>query len=330
MMSRAFIEEFSLPEPDYDLTVGSGSHAYQTATTMLKIERLFRRNTRPSVCMVPGDTNSAIGAALGSIKVKVPVAHLEAGLRCREEFMPEEINRKLIDHCSQLLFAPTKNANSNLIAEGIPQKMVELTGDTMYDLFLLEGARITNTLMPIGTTGIRKYIVMTLHREQNTTNPRSIKEILLAIKDFGIPTIFPVHPRTKLVMKQSGLLHKSNRVDNLILVDPLGYHSMMKLIRDCQFVMTDSGGMQKEAFMSAVPCLTLRGSTEWEETTKVKANLLMPSIDRDLIVKAMNVLYDNRKVISQRIKQRQSLFGDGEAARRIVDALEQRFPRCIN
>jgi UDP-N-acetylglucosamine 2-epimerase len=105
---------------------------------------------------------------------------------------------------------------------------------------------------------------------------------------------------------------------------------MMKLIRDCQFVMTDSGGMQKEAFMSAVPCLTLRGSTEWEETTKVKANLLMPSIDRDLIVKAMNVLYDNRKVISQRIKQRQSLFGDGEAARRIVDALEQRFPRCIN
>jgi UDP-N-acetylglucosamine 2-epimerase (non-hydrolysing) len=107
MMSRAFIEEFSLPEPDYDLTVGSGSHAYQTATTMLKIERLFRRNTRPSVCMVPGDTNSAIGAALGSIKVKVPVAHLEAGLRCREEFMPEEINRKLIDHCSQLLFAPT-------------------------------------------------------------------------------------------------------------------------------------------------------------------------------------------------------------------------------
>jgi UDP-N-acetylglucosamine 2-epimerase (non-hydrolysing) len=323
-MSRIFLEEFSLPEPNYDLQVGSGSHAYQTAKTMLKIERLVK-SFHPSVCVVPGDTNSAIGTSLGCVKAKIPVAHLEAGLRSHEEFMPEEINRRLIDHCSQLLLAPTKHAKKNLIAEGIAKETIELTGDTMYDLFLLERKRIENAELPKVATGIGKYIVITLHRAHNTATPQPIQEILSAIKDFGVPAIFPIHPRTKLMMQNSELLQKSNRINDLVLVDPLGYHSMMKLIRDCQFVMTDSGGVQKEAFMWGVPCLTLRQSTEWIETVKLGANILVSSIDRHLIHKAMKSLYKNRKAINQRIKKSSSPYGDGKAARRVVDALEQRF-----
>jgi len=323
-MSKVFIEQLSLPDPHFSLGVGSGSHAQQTAKIMTKIEKLVVE-LRPSVCVVPGDTNSAIGTALGAVKAKIPVAHLEAGLRSREEFMPEEINRRLIDHCSQVLFAPTKNAVTNLSSEGIERNKIFLTGDTMYDLFLSESSKILNAKLPEVPIKKGKYLVMTLHREQNTSTPETLREILSAIKEFGATTVFPIHPRTKNVLRKSGLLKATNHIENLILIDPLPYHSMMRLIKDSEFVITDSGGIQKEAFMAATPCLTLRESTEWVETIKLGANVLVSSVDCRSVVRVMKYLSSNRKNIIHRINRSGQPYGNGKAAKKVVDILQNRY-----
>ncbi len=323
-LSRIFLEEFHLPKPRYNLEIGSGSHGWQTGNILIHVEETLKK-VKSSVCLIPGDTNSAIASALAAVKLKIPVVHLEAGLRSFEEFMPEEINRRAIDHFAQLLFAPTHIAQRNLIAEGISRKKIVLSGDTMFDLYLQEKDRINEAKMPEQATDLRDYIVITLHRQENTEQYNTLKEILSAIRDFGITTVFPIHPRTKHRLQQFGLFGTAKRIKNLILIDPLGYHAMMKLMSSSLFVMTDSGGMQKEAFMENVPCITLRKNTEWIETLKIGANVLVNKLEKNEILRMMRRVSNERKSIVKKIRMSKNSYGDGKAGSAIVRQLTQRF-----
>ena len=323
-LSRIFLEEFHLPKPRYNLEIGSGSHGWQTGNILIRAEETLRK-VKSSVCLIPGDTNSAIASALAAVKLKIPVVHLEAGLRSFEEFMPEEINRRAIDHFAQLLFVPTATAQRNLIAEGISSKKIVLSGDTMYDLFVQEKEKISRGELPEKVSNFRDFIVITMHRQENTENPKIIKEVLAAIKHSDMPIVFPVHPRTKYTLQQFGLLNVANKIKNLNLIDPLGYHSMMKLILNSMLVMTDSGGMQKEAFMANVPCITLRLNTEWTETVRIGSNMLLPEIKAETILNTIKEIRVNRDVIIDKIKNRKNPYGDGNAAKKVVTEIVQRF-----
>jgi UDP-N-acetylglucosamine 2-epimerase (non-hydrolysing) len=323
-LSQIFMQELEVPDPKYNLGIGSGSHALQTGNIMINVERALM-DLKPSVCLIPGDTNSAIGSALASVKLKIPVAHLESGLRSYEEFMPEEINRKVIDHVSQLLFAPTIIANNNLLGEGILEHKIVLSGDTMYDLILSENNKITQLPLPEIAKNYSSYAVMTLHREENTETTNALVEVMAAIGDFNLPIIFPMHPRTRDKLEKSGLLSRAQKTKNLVMIEPLGYHEMMKLVQESSFLMTDSGGMQKEAFLLGIPCITLREKTEWMETVSIGANVLIPNIERIKILEAMTDVLQNRDQIIMKIQASGMPYGNGKAATKIVDELITRF-----
>lgn len=323
-LSQIFLKEFNLPNPQYNLGVGSGSHGWQTGNIMIRTERALQE-TSPSVCIIPGDTNSALASALAAVKLKIPVAHLEAGLRNFEEFMPEEVNRRAIDHFAQLLFAPSSTAECNLLNEGLSAEKVVHSGDTMYDLFLQEQDKIRDTKMPDFAKVFDRYIVLTVHREENTENPEILMEIGSAIKMSKIPTLFPIHPRTKKRFEKFGLLDTFKKIENLTIVDPLGYHTVMKLIQKSWLVMTDSGGMQKEVFMSKVPCITLRRNTEWIETVRIGANRLVQDIKSETILNTINEVSANRDVIIDKMKKAANPYGEGKAAEKIVTEILDRF-----
>ncbi len=322
-LSKIFFQGLDVPPPKYDLGIGSGSHSWQTGNIMIAVEKALRE-IKPSVCLVPGDTNSAIGAALAAVKLKISVAHLESGLRSHEEFMPEEINRKAIDHICQLLFAPTQNAKKNLLVEGIAKKKVVLSGDTMYDLYLRERERIEGTGLPEGAIA-GQYAVATIHREENTDEPERLGNILDAIKRCKTHVILPMHPRTRERLKQFNLINKAKSITHLSMIDPLGYHAMMKLMQNSLFVMTDSGGMQKEAFMVQVPCITLRHSTEWIDTVNAGANFLVSRMGKDRISDIIGHVTKNRREIVRMIKKAKNPFGDGMAAPKVIEEIIKRF-----
>ncbi|MGI0027551.1 MAG: non-hydrolyzing UDP-N-acetylglucosamine 2-epimerase [Nitrosopumilaceae archaeon] len=322
-LSKIFFQGLHIPRIKYNLGVGSGSHGWQTGKIMIGVEKILYE-LKSSACLVPGDTNSAVASALAAIKLKIPVIHLESGLRSFDEFMPEEINRKVIDHVSQLLFAPTRNAEKNLHNEGIPKAKIELSGDTMYDLYLLEKERIAAVQLPNGAEP-HQYVVLTLHREENTENPKVLMKILAAVKQFALPVVFPIHPRTKNRLQQFNLFDTAKEIKNLILINPLDYHSMMKLMQKSLFVMTDSGGMQKEAFMVGVPCITLRHNTEWMETVKMGANVLVDRLTRNEILDAMRDTMKDREQIIKTITKAKNPFGTGRAAVKVVKEMVNRF-----
>jgi UDP-GlcNAc3NAcA epimerase len=263
-MSRVFFDELDIPEPDYNLEVGSGSHAFQTGKILMATEEVLLKE-RPDLVVVFGDTNSTLAGALASTKIGIPVAHVEAGLRSYDRSMPEETNRVLTDHISRLLFAPTEMAVSNLQREGI-REGVSKSGDVMVDS--LETAKQVALKNP---TVLKKfdlmekdYSVMTVHRASNTDNPESMRKIIRSIERNGARTIFPIHPRTKKVLQDAGMIEQLP--DNLTISDPLGYLDMLTLMAHARSIITDSGGIQKEAFILGVRCITLRDNTEWPET----------------------------------------------------------------
>ena len=323
-LNKIFLREFNLPKPRYNLGVGSGLHGWQTGNIMIQVEKVLKE-FQPSVCMVPGDTNSAIAGALAAVKLKIHVAHLEAGLRNFNEFMPEEINRRSIDHICQLLFAPTRTAKQNLLTEGISPKKIILSGDTMYDLFLQEKEKIGHAQLPKGLNDLQDYLIVTTHREENTKDPKVLTEVLSAIKQFNIPTVFPIHPRTKKRLRDFGLFDAVKKIKNLILIDPLGYHSMIRLMQRSMFILTDSGGIQKEAYMTNVPCITLRKDTEWTETVKIGANTLICRLEREQILTAMRHVIKNRELIVRRTKKSKKLYGDGKASNIVIKAMLDRL-----
>ena len=273
-MSRIFFEEMQIPEPDINLEVGSGTHASQTAQMLAKLEQVMQQQ-RPDCVIVYGDTNSTLAGALAAAKLGLPLAHVEAGLRSYNRAMPEEHNRVLADHCADLLFCPTETAVKNLANEGITSG-VNLVGDTMYDAVLqfVEIAERQSDILSQLTLTPKNFLLATLHRAYNTDEPEVLRGILTALMQLEQPVIFPVHPRTRGKIDQIAGMSDQLQRSRVRMIDPVGYLDMLMLERNARMVLTDSGGMQKEAFFFAVPCVTLRPETEWVETVAAGWNVV--------------------------------------------------------
>ncbi len=306
-MSRVFFEELEIKEPDYHLGVGSGTHGQQTGEMLKRIEEVLLKE-KPDLVMVYGDTNSTLAGALAAAKLHIPVAHVEAGLRSFNKRMPEEINRALTDHASNLLFCPTETAVENLRREGIT-KGVRLVGDVMYDSVLYNAElaeRKSNVLRRLGL-GSKEYALATIHRAENTDDSERLRAIFTALARIArelLPVILPLHPRTRNRLTAVGLSPQHVR-----LLDPVSYLDMILLEKHARLVLTDSGGVQKEAFFFRVPCVTLREETEWAETVKTGWNALAGSDPEAIFAAAGDARPGQDRITA---------YGDGRAAEGIV------------
>ena len=307
-LSEVFFRDLGIPTPDYHLEIGSGSHGVQTGRMLAAIEEVIGKE-KPDLVLVYGDTNSTLAGALAAAKVHVPVAHVEAGLRSFDRRMPEEVNRVLTDHCSDLLFCPTATAVANLAAEGVTAG-VHLTGDVMVDALRenlpLAKERAADTGLPP-----KEYFLATVHRAGNTDDPAALRAIMEAFSRLDIPVVFPVHPRTRKKLAEYGIAPAAN----VRLVEPLPYFEMLALLSGARAVLTDSGGVQKEAYILEVPCVTLRENTEWVETVEDGWNVLVGT-DADRIVLEADAAGSARRGHSTR-------FGDGHAAVRIAAIIRE-------
>ena len=307
-MNKIFFDELKIPEPDYHLGVGSGSHGYQTGEMLKRIEEVVMKE-EPDFVLTYGDTNSTLAGALAGAKLHIKVGHVEAGMRSFDRGMPEEINRILTDHCSDLLFCSTKTAVENLKQEGITEGMF-LTGDVMVDslLYNKEIAESKSTVLNDLDLKNKEYLVATIHRASNTDNKESLKNIVDAFSEIDEEIIFPVHPRTEKSLKEYGLYNKLKT--SIKLVKPLGYLDFLKLMIHAKKIITDSGGIQKEAYILKVPCITLRENTEWVGTVEDGWNILAGA-NKETIVKMI-------KEFEPLLKTHKERFGNGDASRKIV------------
>lgn len=307
-LSQTFFDELHLPRPDYNLGVGSGTHGYRTGAMMQGIEGVLL-TVKPDIVLVYGDTDSTLAGALTASKLRIPLAHIEAGLRSYNKDMPEEINRVVTDHCSDLLFCPTETAALNLKKEGI-LKGVHLVGDVMYDslLYAIALAEKSHILERLNLER-EPYILATLHRASNTDNPDNLKRIITGLSQIACTVVFPVHPRTRKALKTFGISFKG-----ICALPPVGYLDFLKLESEAAAIITDSGGVQKEAYLLRVPCITVREETEWVETVEDGWNVLVGT-DTDLIVKTAHEFKPDKK--------QRKLFGDGKASEKIVKILEE-------
>jgi len=309
-MSDVFFSELAIPEPDYHLGIGSGPHGKQTGEILARIEEVLLEE-RPDMVIVFGDTNSTLAGTLAAAKLHIPVAHVEAGLRSFDRTMPEEVNRVVTDHLSDLLFCPTKTAVRNLAHEGIT-KGVFLVGDVMVDALLHNrevAARRSRVLERFGLSG-HKYLVLTVHRPANTDNREHMESIMAALGDAEVPVLFPAHPRTRKVLTEYGSW--KHLPANVIATEPLGYLDMLQAMTHADTILTDSGGVQKEAYLLGVPCITLRDTTEWVETVDDGWNVLVGA-DRERIGEAIRTFRPR--------KERSMIFGEAGASGRIVAVL---------
>lgn len=314
-MSRVFFEDLVLPSPDYNLGVGSGTHAMQTGSMMTELEPLILAE-KPDVVVVYGDTNSTLAGALVAAKLNIPVAHIEAGLRSFNRDMPEEINRIVTDRVSQFLFCPTETALQNLSREGMG-KSAKLVGDVMLDALLLHEHLIPHHHSILTRLNIqpRGYYLATVHRASNTDNPENLRTIIDAIDTLDSPVILPLHPRTRTFME----LHKVHFAErhNIRFIEPVGYLDMLALQSHAKKVLTDSGGIQKEAYCLGTPCVTLRTETEWTETLDGGWNILT-GVDKHAIAAAAKALPFG--------KPQRDCYGKGDASRLIADVLAESLP----
>jgi len=324
-MTRIFFEELNLPEPASNLGVGSGTHAEQTARTMLRLEEMWKKQ-RPNLVLVPGDTNSTLAGALTAAKLMIPVAHMEAGARSYDMKMPEEINRRLTDHCSTQLFTPTNNCTKNLLKEGIGKKTIWETGDTMYDVLLQQLPKAEKATI-LEDAGLEKktYALLTTHRPENVDDRLNLQNIVEAmVKLAPLTIVFPVHPRTQNQLETLKLYDRIAKQKHIKIIKPAGYHETLKLIENALVVMTDSGGVQKEAFWLKTPCVTIRKNTEWTETTRLGANRLTEAKAEKIVVAVKRMIQDEEQ-IRRMVEKSKNPFGDGNASERILAALKSRL-----
>jgi len=321
-MTKVFFEEFRLPEPVANLDVGSATHAQQTAKIISRLEPALLEQ-RPDLVLVPGDTNSTLAGALTAAKLNIPVAHIESGARSYDMKMPEEINRRLTDHCSTVLFTATQRCSQNLVKEGIDKRHIALVGDTMYDVLLqqLQKAEKTVTLKEFNVR-TKGYILLTLHRQENVDSQVNLKRIINALERITmLDIVFPLHPRTRKNLLDFNMFATLRSKQHIKLIDPVGYLESICLIKNAALVMTDSGGVQKEAFWLKTPCLTLRESTEWIETVELGANRLVGS-DTELIVRCAAEMVEDSD-LRNRMVVMPNPFGDGHASEKILHAIKE-------
>ena len=317
-MSDVFFEELHIPKPDINLGVGSGSHAKQTAEMLVGIEEILLKE-EPDYLLVYGDTNSTLAGALAASKIHIPIIHVEAGLRSYNMGMPEEQNRILTDRISKILLCPTDVAVDNLKKEGITQGVYNV-GDVMCDAVLyysklldeqpsecyfshLEG--LSEDIKPVN-----EWYLSTIHRAENTDSINKVREILNAFEKLDAPVIFPVHPRTKGLVKT---LKERHRYKNILFIETVGYLDMLYFVKNAKKVITDSGGLQKETYILGTPCITVRDQTEWVETLVGNHNILAKPVAEDIVDKVMNTTIDYDK--------KESYYGAGNAAEKICELI---------
>lgn len=323
-MSDSFFRDLELPQPDEHLGVGSGSHAAQTAAVMERFEPVVLRE-KPDWVLVVGDVNSTIACALVCVKLGVKVAHVEAGLRSRDRSMPEEINRLLTDQIADLLFTPSRDADDNLLAEGIPRERIRFVGNVMIDSLQknLKTASTLRTKEQLGLTGV-DYAMLTLHRPSNVDLRESFEPILSALEVIAskLPIIFPVHPRTRKTIAELGLSDRIDLIRDLRVIEPLGYLDFLNLSSGARLVLTDSGGIQEEATVLGIPCLTLRKNTERPITVEMGTNVVVGTDTDKIIAGATAALNGSAKKTACHPP-----LWDGHTSERILDALEEYAPR---
>ncbi|MHC1626914.1 MAG: non-hydrolyzing UDP-N-acetylglucosamine 2-epimerase [Methanoculleaceae archaeon] len=310
-MDKIFFDEMRLPEPTHYLGVGSMTPGHQIGEILQRSESIFR-NEIPDILLVTGDTNTALAVSLAANKSKTRIGHFEAGMRSFDKTMPEEINRIVIDNISDYHFSPTERGIKNLLESSINNN-IYLVGDVMLDSIvhyrelILQPSRIIESLSSDSTS----YYLLTLHREANTDNKIRLKNILSGVSSISHPVIFPIHPRTKMRIKEFGL----KIPDNIHAIPPLGYFEFLRIISNSVKVLTDSGGVQKQAFFLSKPCITLRPNTEWMETVEQGWNILVDDSPEKIKI-AIEEFHPSAKPDV-------SVFGNGDAARKIVDVVEQ-------
>jgi len=310
-MSKAFFDELNIPEPDYHLRVGSGSHGKQTGLMLRRIEQVLCKE-KPNIVLVYGDTNSTLAGALAAAKLNLTVAHIEAGLRSFNRAMPEEINRVVTDHISDVLFCPTETSVRNLANEGISEG-VYLVGDVMYDSALHYGrlAEEHSTILDKLHLDAKGYFLATIHRPQNADSPDNLSNIIEALNELPLPTILPLHPRTKRMM----LKNIPTDPSFCSLIPPVSYLDMLILEKNASAIFTDSGGVQKEAYFFKVPCITLRDETEWVETVESGWNVLVGP-DKDKILSAI-------QQIDSPPSRHKQFYGNGKSSSKIVEIIAE-------
>jgi UDP-N-acetylglucosamine 2-epimerase len=300
-MSAIFFEELGIPKPYTNLQVGSSSHAEQTAQIMVGVENLINE-THPDAILIYGDTNSTLAGALAASKLNIPISHIEAGLRSFNRRMPEEVNSVLTDHCSSLLFAPTESAMFNLRKEGLGDSAV-LSGDVM-----VESLNFITSQSDF-VTHSENYLFATIHRAENTDTKERITKIIFELRQSQIPVHLHCHPRLKKVLEELGIFHDS---ENLKFLSPLDYFSTIKKISNSVGVITDSGGLQKEAYILGKPCLVVRSESEWVEALSDGSNFLDPNLESV----QKNWWSENKP------KRNINIFGDGKSSHTIISAIE--------
>lgn len=315
-MSDVFFAELGMRAPQYNLDIHGGTHGAMTGRMLAQVEQVLLTE-KPDAVLVYGDTNSTLAGALAAVKLHIPVAHVEAGLRSFNMKMPEEVNRTLTDRISHWLFTPTEEASRHLAAEGVEHARIHQVGDVMYDVALHHGERAAGrTDGALERLGLKRggYVLATVHRAENTDVPERLDAIMRALAQIGaeIPVILPLHPRTRGVLEAQGDLRAL--AQQIRFVDPLGYLDMVELEQAAALIATDSGGVQKEAFFHKVPCVTLRDETEWTELVAAGWNHLTPPTDKDVIVSAI------RAALGSQGKAVQP-YGTGDAAVQIAERL---------
>jgi len=311
-MSQVFFEELRIPEPKYNLGIQGGTHGTQTAEMLIKLEEVLIKE-QPDLVMIYGDTNSTLAGSLAAAKLHIPIAHVEAGLRSFNKEMPEEINRIVADHTADILFTPTETASNNLLNEGIDENKIFQVGDVMFDATLYYGnkAEKFSSIMTELNLAERPYSLVTIHRAENTNDLVRLREIFESLEKLAKEhyLLLPLHPRTK---KQLSVIEFPFKESKIMFMEPVGYLDMLMLEKKAQVIITDSGGIQKEAFFHGIPCVTMRNETEWVELVENGWNLLSDP---------ENLLTDFRKMQAISISGVQGIYGNGDASQKIVDEL---------
>ena len=318
-MSEVFFRELDIPKPDYNLGIGGGSHGRNTGRMIEAIEGVLMAK-QPDWVLVYGDTDSTLAGALTAAKLHIPVAHVEAGLRSYNRIMPEEINRIVADQLSTILFCPTETAVRNLKKEGFPHRLsrrgvqrIENVGDVMYDAALFYAARAEEKSRILQMLGLahKGFVLATIHRAENTDDPVQLKNIMTALNQIAteMPVVLPLHPRTKQKLVLANF-------SAITFIDPLGYLDMVMLEKNARVIITDSGGVQKEAYFHGVPCVTVRDETEWVELVETGVNVLAGT-DRKRIV-------DSFKELEGKVFETRTLYGNGNSSEQIIAVLAKR------
>ena len=328
-MSDNFFRDLEIPTPDYNINVGSGTHGKQTGLMMKGIEEVLLQE-KPDIVLVQGDTNAVLAGALVATKLHIAVGHVEAGLRSFDLTMPEEINRRAADVCSQMYFIPTEESAINLLAEGYSRKNLIITGNTVVDACFrhLEIAKKKGfeekALADLDIENMDNIITLTMHRAENVDDKKRVTSIVEALKELdGMNIIFPIHPRTKNTLKNFGLFDELNDLEHIHIIKPIGYLDFLQLTSLSSLILTDSGGLQEEAITLDVPALTLRYNTERPETVTAGGNILVGA-DKKAILENVDKIISNKE-FCEKMKNAKNPYGDGDAAIKTVDAIEKYY-----